>query len=190
MSRKRRTKTLEKAARAVKDSDEFVEHIFSIAHGFAEHHELDRGAGARGVRQALRGMHRHAAALAQWLQQSGKRGTPEHEAVNLIRPDMQQAGVPLGNVDQIRTWLEHAARSSDRAESRLKGQKLRNAPRFAASALRATFEHHKLKVSHRASANNQSDAVKLLCAIARDAGDPAMTWTEASDWLRQTRAAP
>lgn len=190
MSRRRRTKTLEKAARSVKDSDEFVEHIFNIAHGFADHHELDSGPGTRGVRQSLRVMHKHAQALAEWLQRSGRRGAPEHEAVSAVARAMQQAGKPMGDLGSIRTWLEQTACACDDAQAQLEGKKMRNAPRFAAAALRATFEHHKLKMSHQASATKQSDAVKLLCAIAKDGGDPSMTWAQARQWLIQARTTP
>jgi hypothetical protein len=41
---------------------------------------------------------------------------------------------------------------------------------MAAEGLRAIFEHHKLKVA-LVSGEQPSDAVRLLVAIARDAGD-------------------
>ena len=182
MSKRRRSKTLEKAARAIRNTDEFVDHIFSIARGFADHHELDTGAGARGVRQSLKAFGRHSAALAEWLELAGERGSPAHEALGLISGSFRESTVPFGELDTIRRWLEHAAAAIEIAESQLKGKKLQQAPRFAAEALRATFEHHKLKVSHQAG-KKQSDAVTLLCAIARDGGDPAMTPAQAKEWL-------
>jgi hypothetical protein len=187
MTKKRRTKSLEKAARAVKDSDDFVEHIFSIARGFAAHHELDTGAGARGVRQSLKAFDKHATWLVQWLENSGERGTPEYEALSALRAAFPALGVPYVEAAATRTWLDHAARASKNAEIQLQGKKLKNAPRFAAEALRATFEHHKLKVSHQATEKKQSDAVKLLCAIAKDGGDPSMTPAQAKEWLIQSK---
>lgn len=181
---RRRTKTLEKAARAVKDSDEFVEHIFNIARAFAAHHELDAGAGTRGVRQALKHFDKHASALAEWLDNGTQLGTPEHEALKTIRSTMQSLGQPYVEPTATRTWLTHAAKASRKAETQLQGKKLQNAPRSAAEALRATFEHHKLKMSTRATEKKQSDAVKLLCAIAKDGGDPTMTPAQASEWLK------
>jgi hypothetical protein len=173
MSRKRRSKTLEKAARAVKDSEEFVEHIFNIARGFAAHHELDAGVGARGVRRSLAVFAKHAAQLNEWLAAANQRGSPEHEALGAIRTVFQ-------------LWLRSAVRASKKAGIHLQGKKLRNAPRFAAEALRATFEHHKLKVSHQATTKKQSDAIKLLCAIAKDGGDPSLTPAQAREWLIQS----
>jgi hypothetical protein len=174
MNKRRRSKTLEKAARAVRDTDEFVEHVFSIARGFAAHHELDTGAGIRGVRQALRTFDKHAGALAQWLKQSSRAGSAEHQALATL-------GGP--ETAAVSDWLQRHARAASTAEGKLAGTKLRQAPRFAARALRATFEHHKLKVSHQVTAKKQSDAVQLLCAIARDGGDPTVTAAQARAWL-------
>lgn len=173
----------------IKDSDEFVEHVFNIARGFEAHHELDTGAGARGVRQALKAFEKHAAALADWLEHSAERGTPQFEALKAISETLQSRGVPLVDAAGTRTWLEHTAKASGKAESQLQGKKLKNAPRFAAEALRATFEHHKLKVSLQTNAKTQSDAIKLLCAIAKDAGDASMTADQAKEWLRPSSAA-
>jgi hypothetical protein len=186
MSKRRRTKALEKAARAVKDGDAFVEHIFNIARGFAAHHELDVGAGARGVRQSLKAFDKHATKLLEWFEASTERGTPEHEALSAISIAFQDVGAPYADASATRTWLENAVRASKAAGTRLHGKKLRYAPRFAAEALRATFEHHKLKVSHQATEKKQSDAVKLLCAIAKDGGDPSMTPAHAREWLVQS----
>lgn len=183
MSKKRRSKTLEKAARAVKDSEEFVEHIFNIARGFAAHHELDTGAGARGVRQSLKVFDKHATALAEWLDATADRAAAEAQALADILTRMRELGAAPLDAIAISTALTQAAHAARSAEQELQGKKLRNAPRFAAEALRSTFEHHKLKVSHQATDKNQSDAVKLLCAIAKDGGDPSMTPAQAREWL-------
>jgi hypothetical protein len=183
MSKRRRSKTLEKTARAIKDSDEFVEHIFNIARGFEAHHELDSGAGARAVRQSLKAFEKHAGALAEWLESSSQRGTPESEALSSIGDLLQSRGVPASEPTGTRVWLEQATQASRKAEAQLQGKKLKKAPRFAAEALRSTFEHHKLKVSLQATEKKQSDAIKLLCAIAKDGGNAAMTPQEAKQWL-------
>ncbi len=187
MSRKRRSKTLEKAARAVKDSDAFVEHIFNIARGFAAHYELDCGPGARGVRQSLKTFDKHATTLADWLESSTRRGTPEAEALASIAESSRTLGIPYVDANAAAIWLEQSARAARRAEEALQGKKLNKAPRFAAEALRSTFEHHKLKVSLQATEKKQSDAVNLLCAIAKDGGDPSMTPRQAREWLAAAR---
>ena len=64
---KRRSKALEKVARSIKDSDEFVDHVFAIARGFEAHHELDVSGGSRGVRTALKTFEKHAGPLAEWF---------------------------------------------------------------------------------------------------------------------------
>jgi hypothetical protein len=183
MSQKRRSKTLEKAARTVKDSDEFVEHVFAIARGFAEHHELDVGAGSRGVRRSLAAFEKHARGLVEWLELATERGTVEHEALNAISSQFPSLGVPYVDPAAARAWLQHATRASKKADKQMLGKKLRNAPRFATQALRATFEYHRLKIAYQASERKQSDAVKLLCAIAKDGGDPTMTPAVAREWL-------
>lgn len=183
MSRRRRTKTLEKVARAIKDSDEFVEHVFNIARAYEAHHELDSGVGARGVRQSLKAFDKHASHLLEWLENAAELGTPEYEALGAIRAGLQSQGRPFVDLAATREWLRHATRASVRAEAALQGKKLRNAPRFAAEALRATFEYHKLKASAQATETKQSAAVRLLCAIAKDAGDASLTPFEARDWL-------
>lgn len=183
MSKRRRTKTLEKAARAIKDSDDFVEHVFSIARGYEAHHELDVGVGTRGVRQSLKIFDKHASQLAEWLKSAAQLGTPEHEALKAIRGALQDQGELSADVIATRGWLHAAARASVKLEGALQGKKLKNAPRFAADALRATFEHHKLKVSTQATEKKQGDAVKLLCAIAKDGGDPDLTAAQAREWL-------
>jgi len=45
-----------------------------------------------------------------------------------------------------------------------------DALRIAAEGLRATFEHHKLKLA-AGTDKKPGDAVRLLCAIAREAGE-------------------
>jgi hypothetical protein len=186
MSRKRRSKTLEKAARAVKDSDDFVEHVFNIARGFADHHALDSGAGTRGVRASLRAFAKNATALVQWFDRASERGSPEHEGLDAIRDALAKSTAGRVDLDSTRAWLERAALASEAADEQLQGKKLRQAPSFAARAVRATFEHHKLKLSVQASPKKQSDAVKLLCAIAKDGGDASMTPAQARDWLAQS----
>jgi hypothetical protein len=183
MKKRRKSKALENAARGIKDSDDFVAHVFSIAQGFAAHHELDAGAGTRGVRQSLRAFGKYASGLVEWLERSATQGSSEHEALSRIGKTLRESGTPPGDAVAVRVWLEHAAQASTAADVQLQGRKLKNAPRFAAQALRATFEHHKLKVSHRVTAKAQSDAVKLLCAIARDGGDASMTPAQAKEWL-------
>ena len=183
MSKRRRSKTLEKVARSIKDDDAFVEHVFNIARGFEAHHELDSGAGARAVRQALKVFDKHASGLLEWLESASQRGAPQFEAMNSIGEWLQSRGLPLTEPAGIKPWLEHAAEASRKSEVKLQGKKLQNAPGFAAEALRATFEHHKLKVSLQATAKKQSDAIKLFCAIAKDGGNDSMTAEQAKDWL-------
>ncbi len=189
MSKRRRSKTLEKTARSIKDSDDFVEHVFNIARGYEAHHELDSGAGARSVRQALKSFEKHTAALLEWLESSSKRGEPENEAMNSVLHALQGRGLPSVEPVGLREWLRNASSAARKVETQLQGKKLKNAPRFAAEALRATFEHHKLKVSLQANEKKQSDAIRLLCAIAKDGGDDSMTPQDAKDWLSPPRKA-
>ncbi len=180
---KRRSKALEKLARTVKDSDEFVDHIFAIARGFEAHHELDVSSGARGVRNALKAFEKHAEPLAHWLARAGESASPEQEAVNALR-SVPKLALPYLDFAATQAWLQQAVRASAKAQTQLQGTKLSKAPSWAAEALRATFERHKLKLSLQASEKKQSEAIKLFCAIAKDGGDPEMSPLQAREWLR------
>ncbi len=180
---KRRSKTLEKLARSIKDSDEFVEHVFAIARGFEAHHELDVSSGSRGVRNALKAFEKHAQPLSKWLAQAGESASAEHEAVNALR-NVPKVTLPYLDLAATQAWLEQAVRASAKAQVQLQGQKLTKAPVWAAEALRATFERHKLKLSLQVSEKKQGDAIKLFCAIAKDGGDAEMSATQAREWLR------
>jgi hypothetical protein len=66
-----------------------------------------------------------------------------------------------------------------------------DALRIAAEGLRATFEHHKLKLA-AGTDKKPGDAVRLLCAIAREAGEtiePATAKAALKDSNRPTAAA-
>jgi hypothetical protein len=180
---KRRSKALERIARSIKDSDEFVEHVFAIARGFHAHHELDVSSGSRGIRNALKAFDKHAEPLAKWLAQAAESASAEHEAVNALR-NVSKVTLPYLDLGATQAWLRQAVRASAKAQAQLQGQKLLKAPAWAAEALRATFERHKLKVSLQVSEKKQGDAIRLFCAIAQDAGDAEMKPTQAREWLK------
>ena len=180
---KRRSKALEKLARSIKDSDEFVEHIFAIARGFEAHHDLDVSSGTRGVRNALKALEKHAEPLAEWLARASETASAEHEAVTALR-NTPKVTLPYLDFAATQAWLREAARGSAKAQTNLHGTKLTKAPRWAADALRATFERHKLKLSLQASEKKQSDAIKLFCAIAKDGGDAQLGAIQAREWLK------
>jgi predicted transcriptional regulator len=179
--RRKPGKALEKATRLIKDSDEFVEHVANIADRYRREHALDMGPRARAVRQSMNVFRKHAATLAAWLQQAHKEGltAPEYDALNRISIVLHGApGVVNAQSKDVQSWLARAGKAADSCiadAKRLPRNADKNAPRLAAEGLRATFEHHKLKFSTQAGKDSQSDAVRLLCAIAKNAGDAAMT---------------
>jgi hypothetical protein len=181
---KRRSKALEKLARSIKDSDEFVEHIFAIARGFEAHHELDVSSGMRGVRNALKAFEKHAEPLANWLARAGESASAEKEALNALRSVPKLGTLPYLDLSATQAWLQQGVRASAKAQTQLQGTKLTKAPRWAAQALRGTFERHKLKVSLQASEKKPSDAIRLFCAIAKDGGDAAMSAAQAREWMK------
>ena len=181
VKRRKPGKALEKAARQVKDSDEFVEHIANIADRYRREHALDMGPRGRAVRQSMNVFRKHAAALSAWLQQAHKEGltAPEFDALNRIGTVLNGVpGLARAQSKDVQSWLAQAGKAADTCIADAKRQPRnsdKNAPRIGAEGLRATFEHHKLKFSTQLTKVSQSDAVRLLCAIAKDAGDSAMT---------------
>jgi hypothetical protein len=178
MKRKKISSILEKAARAVRDSDEFVGHIGSIADLYRREHALETGPRGRDVRRTVKTFRKHATALTQWFGQAQARQTSlEYEALEKIGAVMHSApNQTLASSATILAWLEQANQAASAAEMQLASKKsARNAPRVALDALRATFEHHGIKWSTQVTKTTASDAVKMLCAIAKSAGDASMT---------------
>lgn len=167
-------KRLEAVAREIKDADEFVEHVAGLANRYRREHASASGAASAELRQSLRNFQKHASALAEWLQRanSGKASAAERKAFDAV--GMKLYGSPvLARPQSVQTteWLLRAAQAADESIAGLKRSGEDNiALRIAAEGLRATFEHHKLKVSLTAG-EQPSEAVRLLCAVARDAGD-------------------
>ncbi|MET0659926.1 MAG: hypothetical protein ABW110_17410 [Steroidobacteraceae bacterium] len=190
MARQRRSKSLEKVARTIKDSDEFVEHVFGIATRYRAQYELETGSRGREIRQAVKVFEKHAAALGEWLHRAQKSSTAEHEALGVLSSALHgSASAARPQAIATELWLQSAAGVSERALTTLKRSPLQHAPRAAAEALRATFEHHGLKMSYRAQPENPSDVIRLLCAIAKDSGDADMTATTAKQWLKPATGA-
>lgn len=167
-------KRLEAIAREIKDADEFVEHVAGLANRYRREHSMASGDAQAELRASLRHFQKHASALAEWLQQAndGKASALERKAFDAIGTKLYGSPV-LARPQSVQTmeWLTRAAQAADDTVAGLKRTGTDNAPlRIAAEGLRATFEHHKLKVT-LVSGEQPSDAVRLLVAIARDAGD-------------------
>ena len=179
---------LERCARQIKDNDEFVAHIANIAARYRREHALAKGTRVSDVRKALRNFNKHAAALIDWLNAARKLGASSAQRTALESMGESMYGVPShahASSDPVRAWLAQARTA---AEKRLtvKLDREPTAPRTAAAALRATFEHHKLKWSTAVTKQRQSDAVRLLLAAAKSAGDAALTVEAAREALRNT----
>jgi hypothetical protein len=174
MKRKKISSSLEKIARSVRDSDEFVGHIANIADRYRREYALETGPRGKDVRRTLKAFRKHATGLTQWLGQAQVRQSSlEYEALTKIGAVMHSApNQTLASSVTIIAWLDQAERSAALAEAQLGSKKAQiNAHRIAIEALRATFEHHGLKWSTQVTKTSASDAVKLLCAIAKSAGD-------------------
>ena len=190
MPRQRRSKSLEKVARSIKDDAAFVEHVFGIAARYRAQYELETGSRGCEIRQALKTFEKHASALAAWLKQAQRQSTAEHEALGVLSSALHgSASTARPQAVAAEMWLNSAAGVGERALATLKRNPLQHAPRGAAEALRATFEHHGLKVSYRATAKDPSAAIRLLCAIAKDSGDAEMTAMTARQWLKPGNGA-
>jgi hypothetical protein len=177
MKRKKISSTLERAARGVRDSDEFVGHIGSIAERYRREHALETGPRGKDVRRALKVFRKHATGLAGWFEQAQtKQSSLEYEALAKIGAVMHSApNQTLASSASILSWLEQAERAAQVAEAQLSKKSALNASRISIEALRATFEHHGLKWSTQLTKTTTSDAISLLCAIAKSAGDVSMT---------------
>lgn len=167
-------KRLEAVAREIKDADEFVEHVAGLANRYRREHALVSGDAQAQLRQSLRTFQKHASALAEWLQEAngGKAAAIERKAFDAIGTKLYGSPV-LARPPSTQTleWLARASQAADEVVAGLKRTDTdHTALRIAAEGLRATFEHHKLKVT-LVSGDQPSEAVRLLCAIARDAGD-------------------
>jgi hypothetical protein len=167
-------KRLEAVAREIKDADAFVEHVAGLANRYRREHALASGDAQAELRQSLRNFQKHASALAEWLEQAntGKPSAIERKAFDAVGAKLYGSPV-LARPQSVQTmeWLIRAAQAADDTVAGLRRTGTDNAPlRIAAEGLRATFEHHKLKVTLTAG-EHPSEAVRLLVAIARDAGD-------------------
>jgi hypothetical protein len=190
MKRRKPSKALEKATRAIKDSDEFLDHIGGIADLYRREHARDATPRAPALRQSLKTFSKHTGALLEWLEQARlDPSSAEHDALNKL------GSVLYGTAHRAYTtsagiaeWLTQADAAATRCldDATLFPKKpQRHAPLAAADALRATFEYHKLKFSAQVTKTRQSDAVRLLCALARNAGDATLTAAEAQEALRK-----
>lgn len=191
MKRRMPGKALEKLAREVKDSVEFLEHIGGISALYRRELALDATPRGSAARQSLKTFRKHASALAEWLEQAhkGTAATPEHDALNKMGESLYGVAHQAHTASiAIAEWLSQADEAAGRClddASLFPRKPQRNAPALAGEALRATFEHHKLKVSTAI----QGDAIKLLCAIAKDAGDVVLSPQEAKQALTGKKKA-
>jgi hypothetical protein len=185
MKRRKAGKALESAARAIRNSDEFVAHSAGIAALYRRERDLEGTDQRRELRVTLKALQRHAEALATLLRHAQPAGSarPEQIALQLI-------GEQGADTSTVHAWAIRAARAAARITEELKTAKPDSgkAVRTAADALKATFEHHKLKWSTSISKGEPAPGLKLLCAIARDAGDRSLTPVDARKALRAPAA--
>jgi len=188
------SKRLERIARQIKDSDEFVDHVAGLCSRYRHAHALREGAAQAALRQSTRAFQRHATALALWLQQAHDGATTAIERESLDRIGVLLHGSPGAARAQsgpILDWLTRASQAAEASIAKMTRQDdlADSAARAVAEGLRATFEHHKLKVTLAATDPEQPNAVLLLCAIARDAGDDALDADAAKAALRDAGRA-
>ncbi|HMN45064.1 MAG TPA: hypothetical protein PKE27_10845 [Povalibacter sp.] len=185
MKRRKAGKALERVARAICDSDEFVAHAAGIAALYRRERELEGSEQRRELRNALKALQRHTEALAGWLDQSqpGRTVRPEQTALKLI-------GETGGDNAIVQAWATRVTQAAAQTVDDLKSARpdAGKAIRTAAEALKATFEHHKLKWSATITKGQAAPGLALLCAIAHDAGDRDLTPVEAHNALRAPAA--
>jgi len=185
---------LESVAREIKDADDFVEHVAGLAKRYRREHALRIGDAQTELRQSLRTFQKHASALAEWLEQAnnGKTTAVERKAFDAL--GMKLYGSPVlarPPSTQALDWLTRAGEAAEATAAEMKQGGADDALRIAAEGLRATFEHHKLKLA-AGTDKKPGDAVRLLCAIAREAGEtvePATAKAALKDTHRPAAAA-
>lgn len=166
-------KRLETLAREIKDADDFVEHVAGLAKRYRREHALRVGDAQAELRQSLRTFHKHASALAEWLHQAnnGKATAIERKAFDALGTKLYGSPVLARPPStQALDWLTRAGQAADATVMEMKQGGADDALRIAAEGLRATFEHHKLKLA-AGTDKKPGDPVRLLCAIAREAGE-------------------
>ncbi len=165
---------LEKIAREIKDADDFVEHIAGLSNRYRREHALQAGDAQAELRQATRSFQKHATSMVEWLREAndGKASAIERKAFDAIGTALHGSpGLARPHSSQVIDWLTRASQAAEDSVAKMKrGHSDNAALRIAAEGLRATFEHHKVKVSLSGTAQ-PADAVRLLCALAREAGD-------------------
>lgn len=181
MKRRKAGKALERVARTICDSDEFVAHAAGIAALYRRERELEGADQRRELRDTLKTLQRHAGALAAWLDEAhaGRTVPPQQTALRLI-------GEVGGDNAIVQAWATRVTSATTRTIDTLKTRRpdAGKAVRIAAEALKATFEHHKLKWSTTLTKGQAAPGLALLCAIAHDAGDRELTPVEARKALR------
>jgi hypothetical protein len=186
-------KRLEKIAREIKDADDFVEHVAGLSKRYRRERALQAGDAQAELRQSLRAFQKHATAVTTWLReaQDGKANAIERQAFDSIGTALHGSpGLARPQGSQVLDWLTRANQAASDGLATLKRGAADNAAlRIAAEGLRATFEHHKLKVS-TSGTDQPADAVRLLCAIARDAGDASVEPETAKTALRDSNRRP
>lgn len=185
MKRRKAGKALESAARAICNSDEFVAHAAGVAALYRRERDLEGTDQRRQLRETLKALQRHTEALAGLLRNAQPAGRERTEQIALKMIGEQGAENAI-----VHAWASRVTRSAALAIDELRTAKpdSARAVRTAADALKATFEHHKLKWSTTITKGAAAPALTLLCAIARDAGDRALTPIEARKALRAPAA--
>jgi hypothetical protein len=185
---------LETVAREIKDADDFVEHVAGLAKRYRREHALRVGDAQAELRQSLRTFHKHALALAEWLEQAnnGKATAVERKAFDALGTKLYGSPV-LARPQSVQAldWLTRAGQAADATVTEMKQGGVDDALRIAAEGLRATFEHHKLKLA-AGTDKKPGAAVLLLCALAREAGEtvePAVAKAALKDTNRSAAAA-
>ncbi len=184
VKRKKISKRLENIAREIKDSNEFVNHVAGLCNHYRREMALHAGAAQAAMRQSTRAFHKHALALALWLERAH-----ESDAASIEREALDKMGVP--QAAQTLEWLQRASKMAEESIatlSRRGGDDGGAVSRVVAEALRVTFDYHGLKVL-TAGPEKPTEAVRLLCAIARDAGDTALDPDMARAALRDSKRA-
>jgi hypothetical protein len=173
-------------ARSIKADPAFLTDLDQVVETYRFWHEHDCGPKAAASRAALRKFDKLTDELCEWLASAlGTDETPERLAARKINAASLERRLPaFERIESARYALLELSTLRDRAAQFLTADKSpKAAPRMAASYLWTLLPHYNVKVTMY----ENSAAVRLLVAIARDAGDRTLTLQAAKKFLRETR---
>jgi hypothetical protein len=176
---------LENAARLLKDDKFFIGEVKQIAASYRYWHEHDSAKSSAATTAEIEEIRDRARDLAEWFTTSSGASTEAkissaQDAWLKLKAAATERGISFCP-EPILTELNKIALVAKRAMELVPKRYSAHSGRLiAADSVRALFKHHGLKFSAWSNGGRASDAVGLLCDVARAAGDKSITHAAAT----------